>query len=69
MQLWFEIYVVTIGKSKNNILVTTVFNDAFGAYMMSKDPDKCIEVWDEGKCIATYYTLGDFIAAGRVVKG
>lgn len=69
MQLWFEIYVVTVGKRKNNILVTTVFNDAFGEYMMSKDPDKCVEVWYEGKCTDRYYTIDDFIAAGRVVKG
>lgn len=66
MYLRFEIYVVVIGEKRNNALITTVFNDAFASYMMSKDEDKCIEVWDEGKRIDTYYTFDDFIKAGRV---
>ena len=58
--------VVVTGKERNNSLVTTVFNDAFASYMMSKDRDKSIEVWDEGECVAVYTTMDDFIKAKRL---
>lgn len=64
MYLRFEIFIVVAGHE--NVLVTTVFNDAFNKYLLSKQPVKRIEVWDEGVCTETYRSLDDFIKAGRV---
>jgi hypothetical protein len=69
MDIQFEIFVVVKGNSsrQENVLVTTVFNDAFSRFILEKKAT-WIEVWKEGKRTSKFLTLDDLISAGRVTR-
>lgn len=66
MDIRFETFVVLEEKYRQNLLVTTVFNDALKKYLTSEGVNKIIEVWNEGECTAVYSTIDDLIKDGRV---
>ncbi|GGF87115.1 hypothetical protein [Paenibacillus aceti] len=66
MHIDFETFVVLEERHRKNLLVTTVFNDAFTRYLKNEGVNKIMEVWKEGKCIDIYQTIDNFIKAGRI---
>lgn len=65
MDIQFDIFVVT--QEKQNLLVTTEFNQAFTKYAVNNGSE--IEVWKEGNHTATYSNIIEMVEAGRIMDG
>ncbi len=69
MDIQFEIYVVVHVKSlgPENVLVSTVFNDALNNYLVNSEKEIVyLEIWKDGKLTSTCRTIEDFVAIGKI---